>query len=47
MLGDVVEGGITEPTVHVESVQGGMTASMALQYSGEIDESRIKLLQKV
>ena len=26
--------------------KGGMTASMALQYSGEIDESRIKLLQK-
>ena len=26
--------------------KGGMTASMALQYAGEIDDSRIKLLQK-
>lgn len=46
MLGDVVEGASQSQQYMSNLYKGGMTASMALQYSGEIDESRIKLLQK-
>ena len=46
MLGDVVEGASQSQQYMSNLYKGGMTASMALQYAGEIDDSRIKLLQK-
>ena len=46
MLGDVVEGASQSQLYMSNLYKGGMTASMALQYAGEIDDSRIKLLQK-
>ena len=39
MLGDVVEGASQSQQYMSNLYKGGMTASMALQYSGEIDES--------
>lgn len=45
-LGDVVEGASQSQQYMSNLYKGGMTASMALQYAGEIDDSRIKLLQK-
>lgn len=46
MLGYVVEGASQSQQYMSNLYKGGMTASMALQYAGEIDDSRIKLLQK-
>lgn len=46
MLGDVVEGASQSQQYMSNLYKGGMTASMALQYAGEIDDSKIKLLQK-
>lgn len=46
MLGEVVEGASQSQQYMSNLYKGGMTASMALQYAGEIDDSRIKLLQK-
>lgn len=46
MLGYVVEGASQSQQYMSNLYKGGMTASMALQYAGEIDDSKIKLLQK-
>ena len=46
MLGDVVEGATQSQQYMSNLYKGGMTASMALQYSGEIDDKKIKLLQR-
>lgn len=46
MLGYVIEGASQSQQYMSNLYKGGMTASMALQYAGEIDDSRIKLLQK-
>ena len=46
MLGYVVEGASQSQQYMSNLYKGGMTASMALQYAGEFDDSKIKLLQK-
>ena len=46
MLGNVVEGATQSQQYMSNLYKGGMTASMALQYSGEIDDKKIKLLQR-
>lgn len=46
MLGDVVEGAKQSQEYMSKLYKNGMTASMALQYAGEIDDTKIKKLQK-
>lgn len=46
MLGDVIKGATQSQEYMSNLYKGGMTASMALQYAGEIDDKLIRKLQK-